>query len=213
MNTAIINISDRAFSAVGFTVVADMWVCCVCGLWSHRWHFSFCFYTFYIASTLAGCSVCRRVVCAVCENGMFYHLPSLTPDRHNKHTYTFVIVCRYIGTSCQCMRRDDDIRISIRTTDNDTTFIKKELEILKPNAMAFKRKMVKFERWFFDKFASNESNYAIAGATAEYKQHAVVHIKGIDTTANVPEQFDCTVSWCGVSRACRPHLTHAFVCA
>lgn len=82
MNTAIINISDRAFSAVGFTVVADMWVCCVCGLWSHRWHFSFCFYTFHIASMLAGCSVCQRVVYAVCENGMFDHLPSLTPDRH-----------------------------------------------------------------------------------------------------------------------------------
>lgn len=171
MNTAIINISDRAESTVGFTVVCVL--CVVSG------HIDVIVLLVFIFVRPVGFVVCRRVF-VLTEKKLYVQL-CVRISRHHVNT-----------------RRYNDIRISTRANDSLQHQRMRHPKIER-NGIQEKNGGIRTKLFRYS-LRSSRITLSLRLLKINSMRWNVKRIKGIDTTANVLEQFDYTISWCGMSR-------------
>lgn len=124
MNTAIINISDRAFSAVGFTVLWSQTTERVCA-WVASGRIDANVHLVFILSASSRCrlDVLSVSECVLCVERSFSLPPSLSLSVDGKTVC--LRLCVRISAHHVDTRQFHDIRISIWTNDSDCTSTKK----------------------------------------------------------------------------------------
>lgn len=165
----------------------------VCAVFDHNDVIDlFLFRSNAIASMSFECFVCRNV--KIDFFFLFLRHPFCLFSRTipTPNTRVRAVVYPHLAITCQNETFGDDIRVRIKTNDNDS--------IRKSNATTFTHthRNDGISGDGFPIFVRMELCYR--SESAGYKQYGVngasVYVGGIDRTTNVPKQFDYSISWC-----------------